>query len=604
LVRFVGLFLLLGVLAHSYDVSGSMSNVGNERKVNQRRPCKCSSLFTLAGALEVAYNKFAGGRRQFSVQEMVDCFHESCSHPKVNDVVNWLVLNDRLAQVNKYFEYAGVAHTCRAGTSSDGLDRIRVTGNEAVSADGFEGAIQHAGAVMACVDTSSEKCPGLDNNYSGGVLEGSDGEHTYYCRKNVLIVGYDDDSYKVRSSDGADWGENGYFRIARGGNACGIEQFMSVLSVERRMSRKAGVHPKTGCPAAFPRYCPSTKTCRTSSQRCVEADAQHKVESDSGNLPDGYRPSATRKSKRHAEHTCEDDPTFPCYSATSLHCKNSMVRARCRDTCQLCHSDGTPKCPDQEDSPGDCLRYARYCNNVPAIRVKCAFTCASDPIDCAASLKPTIDHSSNQVEPPTGNCYVPVIPHGRTRHTRYMHSGEVLEVQCRPGYTLIGEESTCEIQNTFSPDTRRLPKCVQMELSDEFEGKGSNYNGVRNFPLSGNECENWARLAHTGQFKDVNHGRLLLQQGNHNFCRNLGGNDLVPGCYTSENSALKYCWSTPQCGGNDSNICGSVRSNNINGCEERYRVDRCELENETTRSQAQWFWSNCSAMCCAYAGCQ
>lgn len=62
-------------------------------------------------------------------------------------------------------------------------------------------------------------------NYKGGVVSKSDCEVTDSNRlmggHAILIVGYTPDYWIVQNSWGADWGEHGFFRMARG-NTCGI----------------------------------------------------------------------------------------------------------------------------------------------------------------------------------------------------------------------------------------------------------------------------------------------------------------------------------------------------------------------------------------------
>jgi C1A family cysteine protease len=59
-------------------------------------------------------------------------------------------------------------------------------------------------------------------HYKSGIVKATDcGETVNHA---VLVVGYNEDSYIVKNSWGANWGEEGYIRLERNGNTdtCGI----------------------------------------------------------------------------------------------------------------------------------------------------------------------------------------------------------------------------------------------------------------------------------------------------------------------------------------------------------------------------------------------
>ena len=70
--------------------------------------------------------------------------------------------------------------------------------------------------------------------YKSGIFQG--------CPANsqidhaVVIVGYGSenglDYWIIKNSHGADWGENGFMKIRRGVNECGVEKICSVLECE------------------------------------------------------------------------------------------------------------------------------------------------------------------------------------------------------------------------------------------------------------------------------------------------------------------------------------------------------------------------------------
>jgi len=43
----------------------------------------------------------------------------------------------------------------------------------------------------------------------------------------VAVVGYTEDAWIVRNSWGPSWGEEGYIRLSRTGNVCGVENTAS-----------------------------------------------------------------------------------------------------------------------------------------------------------------------------------------------------------------------------------------------------------------------------------------------------------------------------------------------------------------------------------------
>ena len=234
----------------------------------------------------------------------------------------------------------------------------------------------------------------------------------------------------------------------------------------------------------------------------------------------------------------------------------------------------------------------------------CPETCDVPIDECGKQIDFVTERKIEEGYPSYGHCYRPHIPNGRVLNRALIRSGDKLEIMCREGYQLLGDDTYCEIQNVFRPDTRRLPECVKMG-GEEFTGSGVDYTGRRNVTHNGDECGNWLEMLYTGRFLTAQAGEEMKGHGNHNYCRS-GPGDWSPFCMSEKVAGKSYCFPTPGCGGGEEDVCSSVRSNDRRYeelCTEVGKVG-CEAPHEGYRNRAKYYFTYCAGTCCAHAGCQ
>jgi len=205
------------VLSDSVDwvAKGAVTPVKNQGR------CGSCWAFSTTGSVEGAYQRASGKLVSLSEENLVQCDHDGdqgCNGGLMDNAFGWIKHNGICAEADyPYTSGSGVEGTCTKGCKPV----VTVTGYTDVPSND-ENALKTAvanGPVSIALE--ADKLP--FQLYRGGILDnsacGTQLDH------GVLIVGYGNDGkdyWKVKNSWGPTWGEQGYIRIVRGKNMCGL----------------------------------------------------------------------------------------------------------------------------------------------------------------------------------------------------------------------------------------------------------------------------------------------------------------------------------------------------------------------------------------------
>jgi len=211
--------------------------------VKDQGQCGSCWAFSTTGALESGYALSSGKLVSLSEQQHVDCDgfpNLGCSGGQMSNALKWAMKHDSCSEESyPYTAKGGIFSTCKSSGCDVAMPSGTVKGVKSIS--GLIGSASDqdlmAAAQQQPVSIAIEADQDIFQHYTSGVITGNCGTNTDH---GVLLVGYGTDAgtdyWKVKNSWGASWGDNGYVRMTRGKNICGINSGPNVPQFDASVS--------------------------------------------------------------------------------------------------------------------------------------------------------------------------------------------------------------------------------------------------------------------------------------------------------------------------------------------------------------------------------
>jgi len=177
-----------------------------------------STVVVLEGAYYLEHNKLLS----FSEQQIVDCdtTNNGCDGGWPIDALKY-VKSKGGVELESAYKYRATQGSCKFDKTKV---KMKVKSVQSFTASEYQimTAVQQYGPISVCLDATKF------DNYNSGIMNGS-GCQAGAPDHAVAIVGWGVSGstkyWIIKNSWGKSWGEDGYVRIVRGSNACGVEDY-------------------------------------------------------------------------------------------------------------------------------------------------------------------------------------------------------------------------------------------------------------------------------------------------------------------------------------------------------------------------------------------
>jgi len=214
-------------------VAGSVDwrKKGVVNPVKDQQSCGSCWAFSAIGSLESAYAIKTGKLVSLSEQQLVDCStsygNEGCNGGLMDQAFDYIIKSSHGEDTEGAYPYEARDGACRFKKADVAATMSKYVDVAAEDEKALADAVANVGPVSVAICVTSDF-----QFYGGGVYNSkSCSSSPSALNHGVVAVGFDDTSatpfWIVRNSWGSGWGENGYIRMAKGKNLCGIADVAS-----------------------------------------------------------------------------------------------------------------------------------------------------------------------------------------------------------------------------------------------------------------------------------------------------------------------------------------------------------------------------------------